>query len=97
MCECFLPDAETRKARRPHSCVECGDTIRPGDRYVHHASLWEGSVTTWACCLDCDAWGDALAEAQRRECGCSGWELGRMWEAIAEFAAEHLSADREAA
>ncbi len=98
MCSCDMDDgyswdfrqSYSRKARKPHKCHECDSIIRPGERYVHNAGKWDhGDITTWSDCSACDAWGDAFAAEQRRVCGCSGWELGQLWDAIAEHGREH--------
>lgn len=96
MCSCDPGDATFQtsthpKARVAHRCYECGDAIAPGDRYERTVIGWEGTVDSYAICLGCEAWGDALAKAQRVACGCSGWMMGAMWEAVGEFWDEHLS------
>jgi hypothetical protein len=83
----------TRRARKPHRCIECDETITPGTLYDHWSTKWEGEVSSHSTCLGCSAWGLALAKAQLPVCGCSGWELGSMWQEVEEFAREHLDYD----
>ena len=98
MCTC--PDDQAdfthyvrRKARTSHRCIECDCTIAPGTVYEHVAMGWEGTVESYSECVDCAAWGSAFARAQGVACGCSGWELGAMWDEIEEFTREHLYYD----
>jgi hypothetical protein len=95
MCYC---DAETasfqsttypRSAKERH-CYECESLIPVGERYARVAGKWDYRVESYAMCLGCDAWGDALSVAQRRECGEACWQLGAMWSAVVEFCEEHL-------
>jgi hypothetical protein len=99
MCVCYDDEngnlefdfAAVRKARKPHKCIECRETIKAGQQYVYRSTKWEGDVSSWAVCLVCDDWSKALCAAQERECGCSGYELGAMLVALKEFHGEHLT------
>jgi len=42
-----------RKARKPHECCECGQTIDPGQRYEHVRGLWEDLWDTYETCEAC--------------------------------------------
>lgn len=42
-----------RTAKREHRCCECGDTIKPGERYQHVRGLWEGKWDTFKTCSEC--------------------------------------------
>lgn len=44
---------EIRKARKQHSCEECGGAILPGDRYEYVAGLWEGYFNYYKTCQHC--------------------------------------------
>ena len=78
-------------AAKPHRCRECGGTIPKGDMYLREASLFDGQWDSWKLCAGCDAWRHALYEAQWRECdGETYYEIGGLWRAVADFAAEHL-------
>lgn len=57
-------EQQRRRARKRHACEACGETIMPGDTYVHTSSLYDGSWSTWKHCLRCSAIFEALhAEA----------------------------------
>lgn len=58
MCECDAPTISRttrRKARVQHACLECRAPIKPGERYVENAQLFDGHWATWKVCLACDA------------------------------------------
>jgi hypothetical protein len=98
---CYCPDEGSSefysrthpRARKAHRCEECRRVILPGERYARHSQKWEGDVSSWPTCAQCDAWSSAFARASRIVCGCSGHVVGEMWEQIAEFAREHLGYD----
>ena len=61
-CSCSLyitdspPDfyiAKTRKAKKEHTCCECGSIIKPGSNYEHVSGKWDGSVDIYKTCLLC--------------------------------------------
>jgi hypothetical protein len=95
MCSCDVDGhlefstTTTPRARKAHRCDECWETIAPGDTYERTAGKWEGSMFVNTICLTCAAWGDAFAKEQRRVCGCTGWVLGQLWDAIEEHEEEH--------
>ena len=35
---------ETRKARKPHTCFFCGETIEKGETYHYQSSIWDNTV-----------------------------------------------------
>jgi hypothetical protein len=96
MCDCELIDwgaedyssSSQVRARKSHKCIECSSTIRVGETHTRTFQKWDGDVSSHRTCVGCDAWASYFAAEQQRECGCSGWELGRMWEAIADFIRE---------
>jgi hypothetical protein len=81
---------DVKRARKPYACEECGATIQRGEKYIRHFQIWEGDPGWWRTCRSCDVWGDAFSETTLRVCGCAGWVIGGMWEAIEEFCTEHL-------
>lgn len=87
--------SDWRRARKEHKCEECYGPIRPRETYKRVAGKYDGMMYTYALCESCDAWGEAYSKAQRQHCSGRGWswELGRMWEDIAEFVEEHLGYD----
>lgn len=44
---------QIRRARRAHVCCECGETIKPGDRYEYAAGCWDGDWSAFKTCLPC--------------------------------------------
>lgn len=50
-----------QRARVPHRCSACRETIRPGDRYRRIESLFDGDWSTVKQCARCMAVYDALA------------------------------------
>ena len=102
MCYCDVETASFQTTTYPRSmkersCYECESVIRVGERYARVAGKWDLRVDSYTMCVGCYAWGDALAVAQRRECGESCWLLGAMWTSVAEFCAEHLGYNPRAA
>lgn len=81
------------RTRPERQCEECLEIIKPGDQYARHTQKHEGDIVSNVLCVDCDAWCEAFSAAQRRECGCSGWAFGSMWDVIREFTEEHLGYD----
>ena len=39
--------SEWRKARKPHKCNYCGQTIEPGERYYRYVGKYDGEIYTW--------------------------------------------------
>ena len=37
----------TRKARKPHKCDWCGETIEKGEEYEYQKYIWDGSLYDW--------------------------------------------------
>jgi len=46
---------ERPRARKPHRCDACRETIRPGDVYIRCRSLSDGQWNEIARCLRCEA------------------------------------------
>ena len=49
--ECF--SAKNRKARKEHTCCECGETIPKDALYRYESGIWEGEPQDYKTCLDC--------------------------------------------
>ena len=45
--------SEWRRARKPHTCVGCVETIRPGDRYHYSSGIWDGDPDSFKHCARC--------------------------------------------
>ena len=46
-------DARNVKARKEHTCCECGETIKPGDTYERAATVLHGVFRCYKTCLLC--------------------------------------------
>jgi hypothetical protein len=42
------------KARKHHTCSECGQPIAPGDTYEYVFGVWEGETSVFKTCALCD-------------------------------------------
>jgi hypothetical protein len=71
------------KARKPATCCECGDPIRPGDRYEVTSGKWDGEWSSFKTCLPCK-------EIRETFC-CEGWVYGTLWRDAAESIFEGLT------
>ena len=86
------------RARQPHRCVACHETIRPRDVYVRTFVVCEGEPSVWQHCLRCNALLRALSDVGaedvdiRLNCGHT-WEeqFGPCPESVARLA--FLTAD----
>jgi len=83
MCCCEMGDGELasvsetkmRRARKPHRCCECGETIEPGETHHWVRGLWDGCWETYRTCLVC--------HQIKQDYFCS-WAFGALWEAVGE-------------
>lgn len=64
------------RARKPQTCCECNDPIRPGDQYEFTSGRWDGAWSSFRTCSQCREIRDRFA--------CDGYIYGRLWEAIRE-------------
>lgn len=49
-------------ARKTHRCCECGNEIRPGERYQKISGLWEGIFSHYKTCERCADLRDSLSD-----------------------------------
>jgi hypothetical protein len=69
-CDCDAPSAywaETRQARKAHTCSECAGSINPGERYRHVRGVWNrepSMVKTCSACLDLETWVEEVADCR---------------------------------
>ena len=79
MCDGDPADAASdrwRKARKPHRCCACGETIRPGDHYHFTSGVWDGYPDSFKHCARCyRIWEKVLdradhGDAVRYDLGC---------------------------
>lgn len=64
----------SRKARKPHSCCECGRTIHAGENYEHVWGIWESKPDTFNTCHLCTD----LRELVVAHVPCFCWDYGDM-------------------
>lgn len=48
-----LYTSRTRTARKPHTCIECGHVICPGEQYQEATGLWGGAFGRYRTCAPC--------------------------------------------
>lgn len=72
-----VQDSTIRRARKPHTCVECGRTIAPGERYEVYSGIGhDGDPFRDSTCLGC---------YRIRERWCAGgWFRGGVAEQVQE-------------
>lgn len=60
-CDCSRDDGEMPDfyhdsfpvARKAHTCCECGENIKPGQKYQKFIGKWYGEVSTYKTCMPC--------------------------------------------
>lgn len=57
---CPVWDEVHRRARKPHECTACGETIPAGVTYRRTATLYDGHWETFKHCARCEAMVDAI-------------------------------------
>ena len=75
----FLLSSASPRARKEHTCTECGDTISKGDIY-HREVLkydWEGGLFVAKTCGNCLAMRDVFFK--------EGGPYGEIWDLLREF------------
>jgi hypothetical protein len=60
------------KARKEHSCYECGESIKVGDRHEVYSGIFDHSAFRWRTCLSCVEIRDHFA--------CNGFSAGQLWD-----------------
>lgn len=79
-CSCYCDEVveicvETwQTARKPHKCCECGDTIKPGSRYLREFTALDGKCNTHKTCAPCHSIRTAYCP--------SGFEWGNLVQQI---------------
>lgn len=63
-----------RRARKEHSCGECSEPIRAGDRYQYISGIWDGYAGSYKTCLSCVEIRDHF--------NCGGFVFGTLWEEL---------------
>lgn len=89
-CSCVFVDsfdypefhrAKIQKARKYHTCCECGRLIEPFEEYEYACGMWENCFNVFKTCSDC--------LSIRKEFFCGGFEYEGMkmllWEHLQEM------------
>ena len=74
---------ETRRARKPHKCCECGTSISVGDRYQYSSGIWDGKPSDYKQCINCHEIMDAAARSE--EFAEDGPSFGWLYEWFCEY------------
>lgn len=81
---CEMPQTyheRVRKARKEHSCCECGEKILPGQEYKYISGVWDGRGDDFKQCLRCEElWNWLFAEVNAE---CVG--LGDLYNSIRDY------------
>ncbi len=77
-------ETQTRTARKPHKCCECGNVIAKGQKYEHVVWKFEGEFGKYDTCALCVEIRTVFT------CGQS-WYFEQLWEEMAEYAFERLT------
>lgn len=51
-----------RKARKVHSCCECGKDITIGEKYVYTSGIWDGTPHSFHACEKCEDLRESMTE-----------------------------------
>jgi hypothetical protein len=65
---------ETRKARKQHRCIWCGEPILPGETYAYVRGVFEGDPQSNHYHQECDKACDAWAAAEGGSCEFSPYD-----------------------
>ena len=71
-----------RKARKAHTCRECGDTIEVGQLYHDIRIIWDGRAYQHKLCAHCEVAERWLAHNADGYYYDDGYPLGELWECI---------------
>lgn len=61
-----------RTARKIHSCIECGEEIKPGQIYRYESGIWDGRADSHKTCKPC--------YLVREHFSCDGYIFEMLWE-----------------
>lgn len=65
-----------RTARRTHTCFECREEIKPGQRYEYASGVWGQRPSSYKTCLSC--------VEIRNHFACEGFLFGQLWSDLEE-------------
>ncbi len=64
----------TRRAKKPHVCCECRESIPAGATYESCTGCWDGHFSTYKTCASC--------VEIRNHFACNGWMFEQVWQDI---------------
>lgn len=76
---------QMRKAKKEHECIECGETIKKGDRYEYLRGKWkvelskESMWATYRTCVGCCNVRNSYL------CKGENYTIGEMWKQLRVF------------
>lgn len=79
---CTVWNETHHKARKEHICSCCGRTIRIGEIYMTHFSVFEGDVTSQKCCAECEKDRQEFADAHEGTLCTPGSLVGDLKDCI---------------
>lgn len=91
MCECDIdggPQAYKeviRRARKPHTCHECGNVINKGDKYQVCSGIWDDTPASYNWCHDCTTKCDLFCSIEPGFCFTFGSLLRCINECLMEM------------
>lgn len=77
-----------RKARKQHTCVECGQQITKGETYLYHSGVWDGEPASFKQCRLCAETFEIMLTVDDGFTG-EGIVLGDLREYMREYADHH--------
>lgn len=95
-CDCEMASCwrqSERRARKSHTCYECGEPILVGETYSYQSGVWDGRGSSFHMHVNCEEWRLALSTAieARPDLGlCECFPLGHLFLALSEFTQEAL-------
>ena len=85
MCQCDIEydigptlfNATEPRARKPHCCCECKETIPKGTKYQRIEGLWDGDWGSYTTCITCANIRQTLAP-----CSAFGYLRSDIWDCL---------------
>lgn len=78
MCECDAPSVHHEtflRARKEHTCCECGVTVRKGDVHQFIQGVWDGQWSRYRSCIECAQVRDWVYDQLTRWDECPSYSL----------------------
>lgn len=75
----------TPKARKQHTCCECGLPIPVGAKYVYTWGIWDGTPDVYKQHVECH---ELLDFISKNFCDNEPWTFGSLRDEVGEYSAE---------